>query len=480
MWRLPDGAVNRAPDMARLERELARQSGFFVPDRPLFVSRAPGRLDLMGGFADYSGGLVLEMPLARAAYAVAQADAAPRITVRSADLRNADHATVSLDLEELAPNGVPIPYEAARARFARSEEEHWASYVAGVLLVLLREKGARCAQGLRVLVASDVPLGKGVSSSAAIEVAAMYAVAALLGLETGGRDVALLCQKAENLVVGAPCGVMDQMTAVFGERDKLVALLCQPAELQEAVPVPENVGIWAIDSGIRHAITGADYTSVRIGAFMGYRIIADMAKLTVTPAGDGRVQIEDPLWGGCLVNLASSIYEARFRSRLPETVSGREFVSHYGGTTDAVTQVDRSRIYAVRRPVEHPVYEQQRVRLVRSLLRAPAPDDEALSLIGEMMYQAHESYNACNIGSDGTDRIVALAREAGPRRGIFGAKITGGGSGGFVAVLGRAGAGDAVLEIASRYREASGKGGEVLSGSSDGAQAFGVVEVGPD
>ncbi|HNR29965.1 MAG TPA: galactokinase family protein [Candidatus Hydrogenedentes bacterium] len=475
MWKLPEVVSSRAPDAARLERELAAHADFFAADRPLVVCRAPGRLDLMGGFADYSGGLVLEMPLERAAFAAVQADPGPRITVRSADIGDAGNATVSLPLGELAPGGAPIAYDAARARFSDSPAEHWASYIIGALLVLMREKGVRLEHGLRALLVSDVPLGKGVSSSAAIEVASMQAMAALLDVELDGRELALLCQKAENLVVGAPCGVMDQITAVFGRRDTLVALLCQPAELQEPVPIPENTGVWAIDSGIRHAITGADYTSVRVGTFMGYRIIADMAGLPAAAADDGRVRIEDPIWGGYLANLDPSTYEARFRSRLPETISGREFLAHYGGTTDSVTRVVPSRLYAVRRPVEHPVYEQQRVRLVRALLRRDAPDDETLRLIGEMMYQAHGSYNACNIGSDGTDRLVARAREAGPRRGIYGAKITGGGSGGFVALLGGADAGDAVREIAARYRDETGKGGEVLHGASDGALAFGAV-----
>ena len=82
------------------------------------------------------------------------------------------------------------------------------------------------------------------SSSAAIETASMHAAAAAFGIALEPRDLALLCQRSENLVAGAPCGVMDQMTCVFGERDALLALLCQPAELQPSVPVPEDIEFW--------------------------------------------------------------------------------------------------------------------------------------------------------------------------------------------------------------------------------------------
>src|SRR5262249_54567967 len=150
----------------------------------------------------------------------------------------------------------------------------WAAYAAGVFLVLARERGVSFEGGARILIASDVPEGKGVSSSAALEVAGMSGVAAAYGVPLGARGTALLCQKVENLVVGAPCGVMDQMTAACGEEGQLLALLCQPAELLAPLRLPEDVAVYGIDSGIRHAVSGADYASVRVAAFMGYAILA--------------------------------------------------------------------------------------------------------------------------------------------------------------------------------------------------------------
>ena len=90
------------------------------------------------------------------------------------------------------------------------------------------------------------------------------------------------------------------------------------------------------------------------------------------------------------------------------------------------------------------------------------------------MYASHASYSACGLGSDGTDQLVALVREAGPSPGLYGAKITGGGSGGTVAVLAERGRQRTVGLIADRYGRESGHGSAVYVGSSDGSRAFGV------
>jgi L-arabinokinase len=473
MWRLPP-SLDAVPDSAHLRDALAARADFFDPASPVWLARAPGRLDLMGGFADYSGGLVLQMPMANATFCAAQRTGDGLIRVASAEAAEENLATeVSIPAGELCE----MQLDEARRFFAADQASRWAAYAAGALLVLLRDRGLGLAgTGLRMLLASNVPLSKGLSSSAAVEVAAMRAVAAALDIQIGGRELALLCQQAENHVVGAPCGVMDQMTSALGQRRRLLALRCQPAEVEGQVPIPEDVEIWAVDSGIRHAVSGADYGSVRVGTFMGYRIIADLAGLhTAEEDEPDRVRVNDPHWHGHLANLLPSEYETRFRDHLPRTMKGGEFLQRYGGTTDTVTRVEPSRIYPVRHPVEHPVYETQRVRLVRALLSRIAMDDESLGLTGELMYQAHASYTACGVGSDGTDRIVELAREAGPAWGVFGAKITGGGSGGCVAILGRRDAAAAVQRIARCYREESGMGGAVYLGTSDGAMAFGAV-----
>jgi L-arabinokinase len=232
----------------------------------------------------------------------------------------------------------------------------------------------------------------------------------------------------------------------------LLALVCQPAELQPPVALPDEVEVYGLDSGIRHAVTGADYGSVRVGAFMGCRIIAPPH--------------------GYLANVTPSEWESRFRDRVPERMTGAAFLAEYGGFPDVVTTIDPARTYAIRQPTAHPVYEHDRVQRFRALLQVRPLDDDTLAQLGDLMYQSHESYGACGLGSSGTDELVALAREAGPAQGLFGAKITGGGSGGTVAVLARKGSRAAIDEVARRYERATGRAAGLIAGSSDGAMRF--------
>lgn len=505
MWRPISPPSHQLDDLERFLGVLGRHEDLFDTAAPLTVGRAPGRLDLMGGIADYSGALVLELPLASAAYVAVQEADEPTVAVRSPDAASIGAAPdLRLPLDALLP-ATPLSYAEARALLGADHRTSWAAYVLGALAALALEHGLRPRRGLRMLVSSDVPPGKGVSSSAAIEVAAMRALCALYGVALDGRASAILCQKVENLVVGAPCGVMDQMTSSLGEQGRLLALLCQPAEPQAAVTIPPELEVWGIDSGIRHAVSGADYGSVRVGAFMGYRIVADLLGLPAEPLGAGRAAVTDERFGGYLANVPPSLWEQQLRAQVPETISGAEFLARYGGTTDTVTHVDPARTYAVRQPAAHPIYEHHRVRLFRSLLEsiglpqrtqraqsqnnvvhtASQPSvfsvtsvaDETFLLLGELMFQSHASYSACGLGSDGTDRLVELVRAAGPQSGLFGAKITGGGSGGTVAVLARRGSEAAVRALADSYARESGREATILGGSSPGAAQLGALQL---
>jgi len=264
----------------------------------------------MGGIADYSGSLVLQWPIREATLVAVQAVSEPGLKLLSLATENGREArTLELNsstTRQLLEGG----YAAARRWFARDPALHWAAYVLGVLLVLEREQGLQFDCGLRILVESKVPEGKGVSSSAALEVATMQAVTGLVGTILEGTELARLCQMAENFVVGAPCGIMDQMTSALGQADALLSLLCQPAKVQGFVPLPSSIRFWGIDSGIRHAVSGSDYTSVRTGAFMGYRLIAEQAGLKVTARSeDGVLRIDDPRWSGFVANLSPAEFD---------------------------------------------------------------------------------------------------------------------------------------------------------------------------
>jgi L-arabinokinase len=447
-------------------------ASFLAADRPVAIGRAPGRLDVMGGIADYSGSLVLEMPLACATFAMAQAQDAPRLDVLS--VREGRPFRFGIDLDEFT--GGSSAAEALAERFARDASERWAAYVVGSVFRCLTWNPVAPTHGMRVLITSDVPEGKGVSSSAALEVATMAATAACYGLDMDGATLAAACQWAENHIARAPCGIMDQMTSALGQHDRLLRLRCQPASVEGHVAVPEGFRFYGIDSGIRHAVSGSDYGTVRTAAFMGYRMIADLAGLTATTEG-GRVHVRDDRWGGYLANITPSEFARDFADRLPNRMRGAEFLARYGGITDVVTRVSPQVWYPVRQATSHPVYENDRVSRFGDLLSAGLEHADAAVSMGALMFRSHASYSACGLGSDGTDRLVDLVVETEPSQGLFGAKITGGGSGGTVAVFGTEAAKTSVHRIARQYEQETGIHAFVFDGSGPGTQQLGVVVI---
>jgi galactokinase len=479
---LPKGAPDLASFVTSVaERVIAGTWGHDAasgdPEGPVFVARAPGRLDVMGGIADYSGALVLQWPIREATRLALRRWNAPRFSITSIGADGHErHCVVPLDVVADRRRS----YEEVRAWFAADPTRHWAAYVAGVLRILAREHDVTFASGASILIESDVPEGKGVSSSAALEAATMEAAAAAWQIEIDPRLRAVRCQQTENLIVGAPCGVMDQMASICGEAGNLMALLCQPAEFQGSIRLPDTLRLWGIDSGIRHAVTGADYGAVRVGAFMGYRILAELAGLHVTPGErTDHVRIDDPRWHGYLANVGSETF-ARFADAIPETLDGGTFLSKFQGTTDLVTRVDPARRYAVRAPTAHPIHEHERVtEWARRLTSSDAEWPRDAVRLGALMYESHASYSTCGLGSGGTDRLVSLARDAGIARGIYGAKITGGGSGGTVALLADADAEATVRAIAHRYAEEIGRDPYVFAGTSPGAARIGSIRLDP-
>ncbi|CAN1816337.1 ARA1 [Linum perenne] len=497
----------------RQMRERKAAAGLFNWKEDIYVARAPGRLDVMGGIADYSGSLVLQMPTREACHVAVQRNdpnkhklwkhaqarqnakglgPTPVLQIVSygSELSNRG-PTFDMDLSDFIEDGQPMPYEKAMKYFAQDPSQKWAAYVAGTILVLMKELGVRFEDSISMLVSSAVPEGKGVSSSASVEVASMSAIAAAHGLSISPRDIALLCQKVENHIVGAPCGVMDQMTSACGEANKLLAMVCQPAEVIGLVEIPNHIRFWGIDSGIRHSVGGADYGSVRIGAFMGRKIIKSIASDVLSKSVDysnGFIHDELEDDGVALFDAESSLdylcnltphrYEALYAKLLPETLHGQEFLDKYIDHSDAVTVIDKNRKYVVRAPATHPIYENFRVKNFKALLTS-ASSDEQLIALGELLYQCHYSYSACGLGTDGTDRLVRMVQEMQHSGTLYGAKITGGGSGGTVCVIGRNSllSSQQILEVQQKYKVATGYLPFIFEGSSPGAGKFGHLRV---
>ncbi len=259
---------------------------------------------------------------------------------------------------------------------------------------------------------------------------------------------------------------MDQLASFFGEREKLLPILCQPDHIASPFPIPAGVRFVGIDSGVRHAVGGASYGDVRTAAFMGYSIIAQHngtapGELTYVRQTGDREQL---LFNGYLANIEPSEFEGSFAKLLPKQMRGAHFLSRYQTTIDPVTEVIPERIYEIFQCTAHPIYENTRIQYFSLLLQhLPTVEDSvnrerSLRQLGEWMFQSHRSYAACGLGSEQTDSIVQLVQEnrAG---GVYGARITGGGSGGTVCMLCD---GDQGLETArqlhQQYQQQIGKG----------------------
>jgi L-arabinokinase len=189
---------------------------------------------------------------------------------------------------------------------------------------------------------------------------------------------------------------------------------------------------------------------------MGYRIITDIA-------GDY----------GYLANITPAEFEKDFTAHLPALMSGAEFLKRYQGITDSVTTVDPARTYPVFAATKHPIYENARVNRFADILTNWEGLQQAESL-GDLMYESHRSYSSCGLGSGGTDELVRLAQE---ENGLYGAKITGGGSGGTVAVLAHRSAKPAIDKVVQLYSQRTGHQPTIISGSSDGAGRFGIQRI---
>lgn len=447
-------------EFARLVTDRRRE--LFVAGRPVAIARAPGRLDVMGGIADYSGSLVLETPIGEAVLAAAQLRDDGRVRIVSEIVPSG--AELCADLDEGALPWCESPdYEAVRQALARAGVATWTYYVVGALAVLWREKlGRGPIPGASIYIRSTVPTGVGVASSAALTVAVMHSLSAVLGLTLEPLELARLCQVAENRVAGVPCGIMDQVTIALGRNRDLLIILCQPHSVVGHVRLPDNVVVCGIDSGVEKSTGGLRYRKARVAAFMGKRILADHVP---------------GLREGYLANVQPSDF-MRLRRLLPKMLRGADFIEAYGTTGDPVTSVDPTTLYSVRGCTEHPIYENHRVARFVELVREGG--ERSLREAGRLMYASNWSYTyRCGLGHPDTNLLVRLAREAGPYEGIYGAKITGGGAGGTVAILARADAVAKVVELAEHYRSLTVREPRLFTTSSPGAVQSGITFVRP-
>jgi len=424
-----------------------------------FTASAPGRLDVMGGIADYSGSLVLQIPVSQQTTAQLILSDSGKILVNS-EVDGEIYEPFNQAIELFIQAGKRIDLNTAKQWFQSQPQHKWAAYPVGCLLVFCAEFGVK-PTGIELHIQSTVPLGKGVSSSASLEMAVMKALCQAFDIKTEGTLIPRLGQQAENLVVGAPCGLMDQLASYFGNPGHLLPIICQPDKLLEPIPLPEDVHFLAIDSGVRHAVTGASYSDVRAAAFMGYSIIARQMGASLSDLQQAR---KSNYWAnlplqGYLTNMLPVEFNLNHAASLPESMSGQEFLDTFEVSIDTVTTISPQTQYKIKTATQHPIFENHRVQRFKQLMEkfARLPHEILIQDMGNLMLQSHQSYSDCGLGTPQTDRLVQLAIEH-KYEGVFGAKITGGGSGGTVCFLAIGDPGkQAVKEIHQQYEAEQGR-----------------------
>lgn len=221
---------------------------------------APGRVNVIGDHTDYTGGFVLPMAV-ELGTTVAVERGGDRVELRSED--DPDPARVPLQVN--APELV---------------EPRWARYVAGVVAEL------RPSVGARGTVRTTLPLGAGLSSSAALEVA----VALALGFDGDTRSLAQLCQRAEQQASGVPCGIMDQLTSAAGVDGALLLIDCRTLDVTP-VELSEDVAVVVVDSGERRFLASSAYAARRAECAAAEAMIGPLRDATM----DDLTALDDPV-----------------------------------------------------------------------------------------------------------------------------------------------------------------------------------------
>ncbi len=339
---------------------------------PEGIWRAPGRVNLIGEHTDYNDGYVLPFAIDRDTLVAAARRDDDLVSCTSVGLGDAPDVTIG-ELTPQAPRG-------------------WWSYVHGVIAGLAASSGGMW--GFDLLIASDVPVGAGLSSSAALECATALAVATLADAPAERLELARIARYAEETYAGVPCGIMDQIASLFGERDHALFLDTRSLTLEPIPMLPSPYVSVVIDTGLKHALADGAYAERRRACE------AAAAALGVAALRDVTLEELD----------ATLVLDATLLSRARHVVSENDRVL---AATEALRERDAGRV-------------------------------------GGLMLASHESLRAdFEVSSDELDVAVASAVEGG----AIGARMTGGGFGGSaIAIATEEDAGLVEAVVTERFR----------------------------
>ena len=346
---------------------------------PKWIAAAPGRVNVIGEHTDYNDGFVLPMAIER--YTVIAAAPAKNGATKIQLLSPLGDGAVTVDLTQplkAAPKGT------------------WSNYPVGVIAGFVG-RGAKPV-GFDALIHSTVPLGGGLSSSAALEVATATLLEAITGLKLDPVDKALLCQKAEHDYAGMPCGIMDQFISVMGKQDHLLLLDCRSRKT-ELVPMKDpSKALLIINTNVKHELTGGEYAKRRAQCEQAANILS-------------------------LPSLRDATADMLMRAR--------------GKMEDVVF-----------RRARHVIGEIERTPHAAEAVRA-----SNWTTVGQLMYASHSSLrDDYEVSCPELDAVVEIAQAIGPKGGVIGCRMTGGGFGGCAVAMVNADAVSAISDrIASEY-----------------------------
>jgi galactokinase len=340
-------------------------------------SFAPGRVELLGNHTDYNGGVVLSAAINLGVSAHGRARTDAKIVLTSEGIPG----ETSADVNQLAAN------------------DSWTDYPLGVAKVF-KDAGYPIS-GFETDFSSNLPLGAGLSSSAAIEVCTAVMLTRLFDFEVPPLELARLCRKAENEFVGVSCGLLDQVSSIFGKKEHAI-FLDSRAEMVEKVPFPHGVALLIVHSGVKHALSGGEYNERRDQCF-------EAAKILGVPM------------------LRDATSEQLAAANMPDVVKRR--AAHIIGENERVLE-------AVDDLKHHDVIG-----------------------FGKLMNASHRS--SIENFENSTAELDALVEICSAQPGVYGARLTGGGFGGAIVALVAMDSLDAIAKaVESEYFRRTGHNGK--------------------
>ncbi|HNQ23501.1 MAG TPA: hypothetical protein PKK06_10445 [Phycisphaerae bacterium] len=453
-----------AETLARLPRQ-----------RAAAVACAPGRLEILGGSAEYTGGLVLTMPAGGCVcVATERRDDGQLRLVGAPAGGGAARATHCWPLSALyQAEGVPLEAERA-GTLLPADGGNTVCCVLGTLIELVRARVTEhLDRGLTLAVGSELEGLSDVGAPGAMAAAVTTAVAGAFGRRPDPMTAAAVAERVERAWLRRVGGPAEAFTALVGEPATLMQFRCRPPQVAGTTHLPDDVLLVGLDTGSAAADVELKQRRVRTAACMGAHLIG-----RILAHGGGRRPASDH----CLARVSINDYIEHYRNRLPTKLPGREFLERFGETDDGLTRVEPDVIYKVRSRTEHHIYENARAhQFVECLRRAIRLDDPAaLAQAGEVLYGSHWSYGQrCGLGSVTTDRLVTLLRQYGENADIYGARISGHGCGGVVVVLLRTTerAQAALRAALTAFERKTGRAPRVIGGATTGGALLSGVTV---